>query len=235
MVSRTLFRATKSSAHTSLDNFCSVIEPLSSILQIQNARLSFHFTFNDVPNVPSMGHRNTRMSFPFKFNGFTTAPFMVHGNARLSFPFFNGVPTASLLALSTKIQACNSVLFSMVLLRTARLSAPSTEMHACNSILFTIVFLLLDYLHLPRKCTLVIPFYFQSCPYCLITYTFHGNGRLPFPVIFNLVDTARLPAPSTDTGACHSILFSIVLILLDYLHLPRKCTFVIPFYFQRCS
>ena len=35
MVSRTLFRATKSSAHTPLDNFCSVIEPLSSILQIQ--------------------------------------------------------------------------------------------------------------------------------------------------------------------------------------------------------
>ena len=35
MVSRTLFHATKSSAHTPLDNFCSVIEPLSSILQIQ--------------------------------------------------------------------------------------------------------------------------------------------------------------------------------------------------------
>ena len=35
MVSRTLFRATKSSAHNPLDNFCSVIEPLSSILQIQ--------------------------------------------------------------------------------------------------------------------------------------------------------------------------------------------------------
>ena len=35
MVSKTLFRATKSSAHTPLDNFCSVIEPLSSILQIQ--------------------------------------------------------------------------------------------------------------------------------------------------------------------------------------------------------
>ena len=35
MVSWTLFRATKSSAHTSLDNVYSMIESFSSILQIQ--------------------------------------------------------------------------------------------------------------------------------------------------------------------------------------------------------
>ena len=126
-----------------------------------------------------------------------------------------------------QLHACHSVLLS------ARLPAPSMEIHACHSLLLSMMFLL----HL-SWCTEILACHSVLFSivflYCYIICTFHGNAPLSFRLTFNDVPTAPFMVHG-NTCLSFRFIFNCVPILLYYMHFPRKCTLVIPFYFQRCS